>query len=342
LKIFKDSQDMKRNRIRQLPAGIKDYLFDEAQRRRSVESHIIRVLRQYDYREIITPTFEYFDVFSTAGRNGFVDKIYRFLDRDGNLVALRSDFTAQVARIVASKNSALEFPVRLYYSGKIFRFEELHAGRSRESWQVGFELIGDTGAEGEVEVLEMVVNMLRSLAVTGFQINLGTIEYFNGIVEHADLRGDQLDEIKYLIDHKDADTLSRLLEGSGLPGPTRAALLGMVSLHGQRQVLDRAEKLATNSRSRHAVAELTAVYDRLTSSDLAGNVVIDLSDVEGMGYYSGLMIKAYVQGVGYEVGSGGRYDNLLDQFGFDCPAVGFSFDVDRLVEGVHGRSSVRG
>ncbi len=329
---------MKANRLRQLPAGIKDYLFEEAQRRRWVEKRILEVLKGAGYREVITPTFEYFDVFSTAGRNGFVDKIYRFLDRDGNLVALRSDFTAQVARIVASKHAALTFPVRLRYSGKIFRFEELHAGRSRESWQVGYELLGAAGVAGDAEVVEILVKVLRSLELGGFQINLGTIDYFHGIVEHASLSGEQLSEIKYLIQRKDTDTLAHLLEGSSLPAICQAALQGITSLHGRREVLDRAAELATNPRSRQAIAGLEAVYDRLESSGLAGNVVVDLSDVEGMEYYSGLMIKAYAQGVGCEVGSGGRYDNLLARFGFDCTAVGFSFDVDRLVEGLiaHG------
>lgn len=323
---------MKSNRLRQIPAGIKDYLFEEARRRRSVECSINKVLQGYEYKEIITPTFEYFDVFSAAGRNGFVDKIYRFLDRDGNLVALRSDFTAQVARIVASKQPALDFPVRLCYSGKVYRFEELHAGRNRESWQVGFELVGETAVEGDLQVLEIIVNILRSLNISGFQINLGTIEYFNGTIEHAGLEGESLQEIKYLIDHKDVDTLGHVLEASRLPAATKAALQELVSLHGKRDALERAQNLATNRRSQEAIKGLASVYDRLLESKLAENVVIDLSDVEGMEYYSGLMIKAYAPGVGYEVGSGGRYDQLLARFGFDCPAVGFSFDVDRLVE----------
>jgi len=325
---------MKANRLRQLPAGVKDYLFDEARRRRAVERQIVETLGQSGYREIITPTVEYLEVFATAGRNGLNEKIYRFLDRDGNLIALRSDFTAQVARIVASKSPALEFPLRLLYSGKIFRFEELHAGRSRETWQVGFELLGNTGIEGEVEVLKCVLRALQSLHPSAFQITLGTIEFFNGIVEEAGLQGEQLAEIKHLIGHKDVDTLVHTLERTHVATAVQSALRHLVELHGNEETLSRALALATNLRSQQAVENLKTLHQRLREQHLDENVTIDLSEVHGMGYYSGIMIKAYVRGVGYEVGSGGRYDNLLSQFGFDCPAVGFSFDVDRLVEGV--------
>lgn len=325
---------MQSNRLYQLPAGIKDYLFEEAHRRRLIEKGIIDVLRRFGYREVITPTFEYLDVFLTAGRNSFVDKIYRFLDRDGNLVALRSDFTAQVARIVASKQAALRFPVRLWYSGKVFRFEELHAGRSRESWQVGFELIGEPGDSADAETVKVVVRVLQELGAEEYQINLGTIEYFNGIVEYAGLQGGLLEEVKYLIDHKDVDTLAYVLRGSQLPDSTRQALENLILLHGDHDALQEAVSLATNPRSVQAISNLTSVYDVLSQEGLADRIVIDLSDVEGMEYYSGLMIKAYVRGVGFEVGSGGRYDQLLSRFGKAAPAVGFSFNVDHLVDGL--------
>lgn len=323
---------MKPHHLHQLPAGLKDYLFEEAQRRRDVEHAITAALRQQGYREIITPTFEHWEVFAAAGRNGWQDKIYRFLDREGNLVALRSDFTAQVARLVAHKHAALTLPLRLFYSGKVFRFEELHAGRSRECWQVGFELLGETGLQGDVEAVALAAQALRALQLGAFQINLGTIGYFNGIVLEARLTPEQLNEIKRLLSHKDADTLSEFLLQIAPPSAVRQALTGLMQWHGRRDILEQARAAAPNAQAGAAADHLTEVYDRLEALGLSEHVVIDLSEVQGMGYYSGIMIKAYVPGLGYEVGSGGRYDHLLSQFGYDCPAVGFSFDVDRLVE----------
>lgn len=329
-----DQQEMRLNHLRQLPAGIKDYLFDEAQARRSVEREITATLRQHGYREIITPTFEHWDVFAAAGKNGLQDKIYRFLDREGNLVALRSDFTAQVARIVATKHAALTFPLRLSYSGKVFRFEELHAGRSRESWQVGFELLGEPGIEAEVEALTLIVRILRALQLRAFQINLGTMAYFDSLINQAGLDDKQLEEIKRLLGHKDVDTLHDFLQKTNLPADTITALTHLVDLHGGRKTLAQAATSAPNAQAATAIQHLNQIYDRLENAGLAENLVIDLGEVQGMGYYSGVMIKAYVHGLGYDAGSGGRYDHLVSQFGFDCPAVGFSFDVDRLVEAV--------
>ncbi|MDZ7266280.1 MAG: ATP phosphoribosyltransferase regulatory subunit [candidate division KSB1 bacterium] len=322
--------------LRQLPAGLKDYLFEEAQRRRSVEHEITAALRQHGYREIITPTFEHWEVFATAGRNGWQEKIYRFLDREGNLVALRSDFTAQVARLVAQKHAALSFPLRLFYSGKVFRFEELHAGRSRECWQVGFELLGDTGLPGDVEAVALVAQALRALQLGAFQINLGTIGYFNGVVREARLTPAQLGEIKRLLSHKDADTLAGFLQQVAPPPAVQEALTGLMQWHGGREILEQAGTAAPNAETAAALDHLRRVYNHLEAMNWSQHVVIDLSEVQGMHYYSGIMIKAYVPGLGYEVGSGGRYDQLLSQFGHDCPAVGFSFDVDRLVEAIAG------
>ncbi len=325
---------MKPYHLHHLPAGLKDYLFEEAQRRRHVEQKIAASLRQHGYREIITPTFEHWEVFATAGRNGWQDKIYRFVDREGNLVALRSDFTAQVARLVAHKHDALSFPLRLFYSGKVFRFEELHAGRSRECWQVGFELLGETGLQGDVETAALTAQALRGLQLGEFQINLGTIGYFNSVVREAQLTPVQLGEIKRLLSHKDVDTLSEFLQQLAPPSAVQQALIGLMQWHGRRDILEQARAAAPNDQAIAAVEHLTQLYDRLQALGLSDHVVIDLSEVQGMGYYSGIMIKAYVPGLGYEVGSGGRYDHLLSQFGYDCPAVGFSFDVDRLVEAI--------
>lgn len=325
---------MKANHLRQLPPGIKDFLFDEAKRRRGVERRLREVFEQAEYREVITPTFEYLEVFGAAGRDGFHEKIYRFVDRDGNLLALRSDFTAQAARIIASKSSALNLPARIYYSGRIFRFEELHAGLSREAWQVGGELFGQPEVDADVEIVQLAVRAFEALGISDFQITLGSLEFLNGIVASERLQGEALDEIKFLLAHKDTDGLRAGLQNWRLSAKTQHALLALSELQGTSDALAKAGRIADNDRSQRAVQRLQAVSERLGALALNDCIAIDFSETQGLGYYTGITIKAFVHGVGYEVGSGGRYDNLLGQFGFDCPAVGFSFDVDRLVAGV--------
>jgi ATP phosphoribosyltransferase regulatory subunit len=329
----------KDNQALRLPPGVKDFLFDEVVQHRAVERRLAELLVGSGYREIITPTIEYSEVFLLAGRtrhgrNSLDEKVYRFLDRDGNLLALRADFTAQIARIAASRFVGMLAPMRLYYTGKVFRAEPHHAGRSREKWQVGFEILGANDIETDAETVVCILDSLAALGINNARVAIGHIEYFNGIVAHAGIDGEALQTLKYLVERKDINGVARMTDEFALPPPVREALLRLPNLHGSQEILSEARGLAQNEVSRQAVDRLEALLAMVQNHAQADKVFLDLSEVEGMGYYTGIMLRAFVAGVGEEVGSGGRYDELISRFGVEVPAVGFSFDVDLLVNAI--------
>lgn len=326
-----------------LPPGVKDFLFDEAQQRRDIERNLLRALAHKDYREIITPTIEYSEVF-THGGDGRVaeeEKTYRFLDRDGNLLALRADFTAQVARIAASRFAQHEAPQRLCYSGKVFRAEQQHAGRSREKWQVGFELLGAQDVAADLEAVNNILNCLAALELHELRLAIGHIGYFNGVLAAAELDAETLHTLKYLVERKAVAGLQEVLPQLALPPAVQAALLQLPQLHGGEEVLAVAQSFAVHDKSLQAVAHLAALVPHVQEPLAAGRLFFDLSEVEGMGYYTGIILRAFVAGAGAEVGSGGRYDELIARFGADMPAVGFSFDVDLLAQAVAEQKRAR-
>ncbi len=326
----------KENQALRLPPGVKDFLFDEAMQRRAVERRLTDLLAGSGYREIITPTIEYSEVFLLAGktrhgRNTLDEKVHRFIDRDGNLLALRADFTAQIARIAASRFVGMVAPIRLFYSGKVFRAEPHHAGRSREKWQVGFEILGANDVETDAEAVTCILDGLAALKINNARVAIGNIEFFNGLVAEAGIDGEALQTLKYLVERKDVAGLARVAEEISLPASVREALTRLPNLHGGPEILAEARRLAPNEISRQAGDRVEALLEMIRQHPQADKVFLDLSEVEGFGYYTGVMMRAFVAGAGAEVGSGGRYDELISRFGVDVPAVGFSFDVDLLV-----------
>ena len=326
------------NRIRHLPPGVKDFLFEEARRRRQVERVLTALLEEKGFQEIITPTFEYGDVFLTAGReeelqNGLPEKMYRFIDRNGQFLALRHDFTAQIARIAATRLQGLATPIRVFYSGKVFRAEAQHAGRSREKWQVGFEILGDDSLEADTRAICTLLDAFKALSLTSVRISLGHIGFFHGILNSApELSAEARKTIKYLVERKDVAGLKLFGSQVGLAPDLIETLAQIPSLHGDADILSRARAVTRDGAAHRAIEHLQRLWQNISRHPAADSVFIDLSEVEGMGYYTGIMIKAFAAGIGQEVGSGGRYDELVGRFGRPMPAVGFSFDVDFLVE----------
>ncbi|KAA3615422.1 MAG: ATP phosphoribosyltransferase regulatory subunit [Calditrichaeota bacterium] len=316
-----------------LPAGIKDFIFDEAKEHRFVERALIDLLIENGYGEIITPTFEHGEIFEIATkagmiRNGLDEKVYRFLDRDGNLLALRADFTAQIARIAASRFKGLTKELKIFYTGKVFRAEPHHEGRSREKWQVGFEILNKSSIAADAEAVIHILEALDKFKLKNVRVAIGHIGYFHGLIKESGLAGDKMKALKYLVERKDSAGIERFLDETAIDDEVKNVLLALPDLHGDITVLQKAKACAGHEKSMQALLKLDKLWDEISGHPLSKNVFFDLSEVEGMGYYTGIMIKAFTEGVGSEVGSGGRYDQLTAVFGAEMPAIGFSFDVD--------------
>jgi ATP phosphoribosyltransferase regulatory subunit len=201
----------------------------------------------------------------------------------------------------------------------------------REFYQAGVELIGIEKPEAEVEIIAMAIEGLRALGLDRFQIDLGHPDYFRGLLEEVTTEPTKRGEIREALARKDASTLARLVQELAPPPAVAEALLALPTLFGREPVLARAAAHAHTERARRALANLAEVYRLLTIYGLADSVLLDLGEVRGFDYYSGLYFEAYISGFGASIAGGGRYDDMLGRFGYDCPAVGFAFDVGRAL-----------
>jgi len=312
----------------QIPPGTQILIGKAARRRRVLERAICSVFEGWSYEEIVPPIFDYYDVFAKGW--GQEEQIYRFIDREGNILALRPEFTSLVAKTVATRLAGTPKPIRLYYSGEVLRFEKPKGGRQREFAQIGIEHYGAARKTADVEVLLIAVETFQRLGIESFQINLGSVDFFGGIVDRMELPKEEMDALKELLNVKDQSGLEALLQKLSLEDRRKNILRAVPHLTGGRAVISEARTLVKNARSVEALDHLEEIYSIFERLDLAQHLTIDLGEIRGFDYYTGILFRAYVRGLGFEVAGGGRYYGLPAAFGEDVPAVGFSFSLDRL------------
>ncbi|MBI2554609.1 MAG: ATP phosphoribosyltransferase regulatory subunit [Candidatus Rokubacteria bacterium] len=316
----------------QLPKGVKIYLPDEAAAKRSVEQRLLSVFTRWGYREVVTPTYEFADVLSVGTDETLQGEMFKLVDRDtGRMLALRADITPQIARIVATRLRDEPKPLRLAYVANVFRYEEPQVGRYREFYQAGVELVGLEKPEADAEMIAMTVEGLQALGLDRFQINVGQADFFRGILEELKIERAQGRQLQDALSRKDASTLERLVRELAPPASTAELLVALPDLFGRDEVLERGARLVKNPRSERALANLAEVHRLLRAYGLAEAVILDLGEVRGFDYYSGVHFEGYVSGLGAPLCGGGRYDHMLGRFGYDCPATGFAFEVGRAL-----------
>ena len=317
--------------LTQIPLGTQILFGKAARNRRRIERTIFSVFEHWNYEEIIPPIFDYYDVFTKGMGAELEDTLYRFIDREGNILALRPEFTSLVAKAVATRLSDQPKPLRLCYCGEVLRYEAPRGGRQREFFQIGIENIGGERTKSDTEVILVAVESLKKLGIKKFQINLGEIGYFAGLVERINFSREDLVKIKTLIDLKDVAGLKVEMGRLSLSERRRHIMLSLVHLTGNSETIEAARQLVSNEKSLQALDHLAALYAELKRHRVEEHITIDLSEVRGLDYYTGTIFKIYVPGLGFEIGGGGRYDNLIKNFGSDFPSVGFSFSLERLM-----------
>ena len=322
----------RRNLQSQLPTGVKIYLPDEAARLRGLQERLLGVFRLWGYREVMTPTFEFFDVLALGTDEALQEGMFKFVDRDsGRMLALRADVTPQIARIAATRLRDRPKPYRLAYRTNVFRHEAPRLGRMREFYQAGVELLGLDKPEADAEMIAMTIEAFRAAGLERFQIDVGHVEFVRGVFESLGVGGDVARALRAALGRKDAAELARLVGELSVSSATADLLLALPGLQGGAEVIRRAAELVQNPRSERAVTGLAEVYRLLGAYGLAEAVLLDLAEVRGFDYYSGVNFEGYVEGFGAELVGGGRYDQMLARFGTPCPATGFAFDVNRVL-----------
>ncbi len=316
-----------------LPKGVGTFFPERAAKKKKIEEIILTTFSKWGFQDIVTPGFEFLDVLSEGLDEELIDKSYKFIDRGtGRILALRPDITAQIARIAATSYTEKPKPIRLCYRTNVFRYEEEHAGMGQEIFQVGVELIGTDLPESDAEMVAIAVESLREIGLNDFEIAMGQIGFFKGMLTRAGLDSSTYIKVKDAFSKKEMLRVEELL--SGISKTQRNKLLKIADLFGSEEILDEAEAIADNKESKKAVQNIRDVYKMLKLYGLDKYILVDLAEVRGFDYYTGILFEVFVKGIGYEIGSGGRYDSLLAKFGFDCPSTGFALDVERLISAI--------
>jgi ATP phosphoribosyltransferase regulatory subunit len=234
-------------------------------------------------------------------------------------MALRADFTALVAKVVVSRLSRKELPLRLFYSGEVLRYQPPRAGRREELYQIGLEHLGAGGVDADLEVILVAQEAISRLRIEDAVFTLGHVGFALDLlapVEDREVRETALDALR----RHDREGLARIL-GDGAPDLT--------ALTGGREVLEEARRAG---RAGESLARLESVVSELEAVGFGSRLRVDLSEVRDFDYYTGLVFEIHAEGSGLELGGGGRYDSLLGRFGREMPAVGFYLSLDRVSE----------
>lgn len=313
------------------PDGVRDIYHEECAKKLAVQAKIEAIFHLYGYQNIETPTFEFFDIFNKERGSVVSKEMFKFFDRDNNTLVLRPDMTPAIARCAAKYFMDETMPLRLCYLERTFINNTSYQGRLKEATQTGVELIGDDSSGADAEMIAMVIDSLKAVGLEEFQVELGQVEFFRGLVEEAGMDDAAQEALRELIENKNYFGVEELLSEQPMTDSLRAVFLKLPELFGSLEQIKLAKTLTTNKRALHAIDRLEKVQAILESYGLADYVSYDLGMLSKYQYYTGIIFKAYTYGTGDYIVTGGRYDKLLVQFGKDTPAVGFAIVVDQLI-----------
>ncbi|MGG3454031.1 ATP phosphoribosyltransferase regulatory subunit [Paenibacillus rhizolycopersici] len=321
------------------PAGVRDYLPFAVDKLRAIERRVLDCMAGWGYRQIMTPTMEYYDTVGVASSTSD-QKLFKLLNNRGTTMVLRSDMTAPIARVVSSLLKEEPLPLRLSYHANVFRAIEEEAGREAEFFQTGVELVGDDSPDADAEVIALAVASLQAAGVKSFKIAVGHVGFLNGLLEDVvPGREDIQEALKDGLLHRDYVGYRETLAELSLSPQQRDELEGILRLRGGKEICGQALELSGNPLAQTSIRHLCQVWEALEDFGVAEHVMIDLTMIGDFSYYTGMTFEGYAAELGFPVCSGGRYDNLLQQFGRPAPATGFSLKTNRILDGVGGLAS---
>lgn len=318
-------------RLLHTPEGVRDIYGNEYEKKLRLEAALLEVLHLYGYQDIQTPTFEFFDIFSSRIGTIPSKELYKFFDKEGNTLVLRPDFTPSIARAAAKYFMEERLPIRFCYMGNTFINASDFQGRLKETTQIGAELINDGSVEADAEMISLVIACMKQSGLRDFQISIGNVEFFKGLCEEYGIGEDAELDLREMISNKNYFGVQAILDSLALTGDIKDQLLKITEMFGSFNTLQDARQFVTNLRSLRAVERLESIYDLLLAQGVAGYVTFDLGMLSKYHYYTGVIFRADTYGSGDAVIKGGRYDNLLNEFGKKAEAIGFAIVADQLL-----------
>ncbi len=312
-------------RWQHVPDGTRDLVPAEAERLATLDGGLKDEFRRWGYRQVATPTLEFLDTILRGAGPGIQDELFKIVDAGGELLALRPEMTVPIARLAATRLLRDgPRPLRLAYVARVFRGQEAGRGRLREFTQAGVELLGEGTLDGDAEVIALAAQCLLRADVPGAVVSVGHLGFVNDVLarlpaeERADVRGRLYRREFAGIESAVGDaSIARLL--AALP-----------DLHGA-DAIERARPLAETPARRAALDDLEALLARLSDYGVRSSIVVDLSIIRDLSYYTGVVFEAYSPAAGLPLLGGGRYDGLLARFGAECAATGFALGLERVL-----------
>lgn len=313
------------------PEGVRDIYNSECERKLYLQEKLHKKLKLYGYKDIQTPTFEFFDIFSREIGTTPSKDLYKFFDREGNTLVLRPDFTPSVARCAAKYYMDEDMPIRFCYQGSTYINNSEYQGKLKETTQMGAELIGDDSVEADAEMIALVIDMLLASGMTDFQVEIGQIDFFKGLIKEAGIDEEDEVSLRELISIKNHFGVEDLLSKLSMSGELKEIFMKLPQLFGTIEILDAAKGLTCNETSLAAIERLERLYEVLKVYGLERYVSFDLGMLSKYKYYTGIIFQAYTFGTGEPIAKGGRYNKLLSWFGKEAPSVGLVVMVDILM-----------
>lgn len=327
-------------RFSEIPRGTRTLPPLMAAKRRKLQDTLLDVFLRWGFQEVVTPTFEYLDALTLGLGESFNERLFKLEERHtGRMMSLRPDITTQIAKLAATRLKDEPRPLRFCYVANVFRYSASQTRNMQELYQAGVELIGLESPEADAEMIAMAVESLQSVGLDNFRIAVSQPALVRRVLQAADLPPAALERIQGVLAIKDTSTLAAVVRQCDIADQHRETLLELPNLCGRAEVFDQASQLIHDPEAQHALDHLAQVYDMIQTHGLGDHVLIDLGELRGFEYYTGIMFEGFAPHFGYQVCSGGRYD-LLRHYGPPDPATGFAIDIGALLEALEKSNPV--
>lgn len=293
---------------------------------RDLERNLRTVFEENNFVETLVPLFEYIELYKSVYTDFDEEKVFKYIGKDGNVIALRWDFTIPIARHYFSQNTEKE--ARYSYFGKVYRKEKAYKGRNNENYQAGIELINVSGIPRNIEVLNLLQNLLKELKLSNIKVELGSAKLFNRICELTENK----QKVMKILSRKNISEMEKFVtDNSQLSEKLKRLLIKLPRLFGDVNMLDSIISETEDEIILKALKELKSTYNKINCKE---NVVFDLSMCPTMEYYTCLMFKVYSPYSPEPIISGGRYDSLYKNFKRDVPAIGMGLYLNNILNAI--------